>query len=78
MMNHKRRFGSGNFMHSFGLSYQEAGDSVGDSSRAAWAKITIEHDRTPTCRARYFVKRPRNILITKIGDGNDGFEYVRT
>ena len=67
MMNHKRRFGSGNFMHSFGLSYQEgwlglrlARDCVG-----GWRISRTWQDTT--CRARHFVKCPRNILITKIG-----------
>ena len=68
MMNHKRRFGSGNFMHSFGLSYQECG-SAWDSRATAWAVENII-ERTwqdTTCRAQHFVKCPRNILITKIG-----------
>ena len=64
MMNHKRRFGSGNFMHSFGLSYQEGG--LGQTCAPAWAESRRTWQDT-TCRARHFVKRPRNILITKIG-----------
>jgi len=74
MMNHKRRFGSGNFMHSFGLSYQEGG--LGQTCAPAWAVVNRdEHDRIQHAERDTLSNVPVIYLLLK-SDGNDGLEYV--
>ena len=73
MMNHKRRFGSGNFMHSFGLSYQEGGTRP--DSRACVGEENREHDRIQHAERDTLSNVPVIYLLLK-SDGNDGLEYV--